>query len=666
MKSFLIGEFFIDVTRCRVSSGDYEVVLEPKVMDVLQFLYSRRGEVVSQQEIYTAVWPSTTFNPSSVQRCIALIRKALKEDTKNAKFLITHPKRGYCLEGEGADIVTSKKPVEIIKWLVIAIVIGAFSFLFFEDNTVAKKSYSKLTPITSNESNEHHLMISPSGDLIAFIRGDQQHQNIWLKDLKSESEIQLTHRASNYVGLGWNREGSALAFVENIDDKNTLSYLTIDKLTLQATNQNNLYLFPDGLASKGNLYWNNQNHIYFIEENNVSGGSEIAYFNLKDKSINKVFKTSIPESIVALALSNDGRRLAIGVSIGQNLYRLDMIELKTLETTTLTTVENNITSLSWHPKEDSILISNRKKIQLVNMAGKVSDIEFNNYRYISHAQFNQSGHEILMILSNVDFDILYSSIENFEYQTPLINSAALDFNPVFSPDSKRFIFESHRSGNKQLYLHENGQQRMIFSNPNNEELFGAIWATDGAEVIAASKNKLFRINVQTASFVEIQHKYEPFYLRDHFNKQNALLVSYRIGENVVPAKLNLDTMELTTYTCAGESITCYSMALDQQDNIYFTNDQELFKINSELKPERLWRSDWENTNILRISNNSILLNLSSDKHYKVSSISIENGDIETIYEGQKLATDLTNVSPDLAHYLFLSKPNFHSELVRLK
>ena len=87
MKRFQIGNFDIDVSRCRISSGDYEIILEPKVMDVLHYLYQYKGQVVSQEQIFSVVWPSSTFNPSSVQRCIALLRKALKEDSKNQNGL---------------------------------------------------------------------------------------------------------------------------------------------------------------------------------------------------------------------------------------------------------------------------------------------------------------------------------------------------------------------------------------------------------------------------------------------------------------------------------------------------------------------------------------------------------------------------------------------------
>lgn len=52
MKRFQVGIYSVDVSRCKISTDDYEVIVEPKVIDVLKFLYLHRENVVSQQEIF--------------------------------------------------------------------------------------------------------------------------------------------------------------------------------------------------------------------------------------------------------------------------------------------------------------------------------------------------------------------------------------------------------------------------------------------------------------------------------------------------------------------------------------------------------------------------------------------------------------------------------------
>ena len=47
---------------------------------------------------------------------------------------------------------------------------------------------------------------------------------------------------------------------------------------------------------------------------------------------------------------------------------------------------------------------------------------------------------------------------------------------------------------------------MVFSNPNNEELFGVVWTPDGTEVITASKDKLFKVNVIKVNIINQKPK----------------------------------------------------------------------------------------------------------------------------------------------------------------
>ena len=93
-----MGEWRVDVTRCQITSVGKTRTLEPKVMDVLQYLARHQGKVLSQEQIYSAIWPHSIFTPGSLQRCIRLLRIAFGEDAHNAKYIVTHPKRGYSLE----------------------------------------------------------------------------------------------------------------------------------------------------------------------------------------------------------------------------------------------------------------------------------------------------------------------------------------------------------------------------------------------------------------------------------------------------------------------------------------------------------------------------------------------------------------------------------------
>ena len=53
---FRIAGWTVDPAACRITNEDEEIRLEPKVMQVLEYLAARHGQVVSRQELEDSVW----------------------------------------------------------------------------------------------------------------------------------------------------------------------------------------------------------------------------------------------------------------------------------------------------------------------------------------------------------------------------------------------------------------------------------------------------------------------------------------------------------------------------------------------------------------------------------------------------------------------------------
>ena len=70
--------------------------LQPQPAAVLALLASRRGELVSREEIRRAVWPDTAVEADEgINFCIRQVRAALGESAGRPRFVETLPKRGY-------------------------------------------------------------------------------------------------------------------------------------------------------------------------------------------------------------------------------------------------------------------------------------------------------------------------------------------------------------------------------------------------------------------------------------------------------------------------------------------------------------------------------------------------------------------------------------------
>ena len=78
---------------------DKEIDLTPIEFDILLYLASKKGEVVSSEELFEKVWKEKYLdNNNTVMVHIRRIREKLKEDTKNPKYIKTVWGVGYKIE----------------------------------------------------------------------------------------------------------------------------------------------------------------------------------------------------------------------------------------------------------------------------------------------------------------------------------------------------------------------------------------------------------------------------------------------------------------------------------------------------------------------------------------------------------------------------------------
>ena len=96
------SEFVLDTAMRQLVRGGTRVHLEPKALELLEFLIARRPEAVSKIEIQRALWPDTFVSESSLTGLMAQVRKALADGRRQERFLRTVHGYGYAFIGEVA------------------------------------------------------------------------------------------------------------------------------------------------------------------------------------------------------------------------------------------------------------------------------------------------------------------------------------------------------------------------------------------------------------------------------------------------------------------------------------------------------------------------------------------------------------------------------------
>jgi formylglycine-generating enzyme required for sulfatase activity len=95
-------KFSLDLARGSLRAGDQDIELRPKAFEVLKYLATNAGHLVTKQELYDAVWPNVTVSDDSIAQCIRELRGKLADDDHS--LIKTVSRRGYLLD---ATVTTS-------------------------------------------------------------------------------------------------------------------------------------------------------------------------------------------------------------------------------------------------------------------------------------------------------------------------------------------------------------------------------------------------------------------------------------------------------------------------------------------------------------------------------------------------------------------------------
>src|SRR4029079_17975837 len=98
------GEFLLDSDARQLSRGGRDVRLSPKAFDLLCALLAHRPDVLSKNDLLTAIWPDTFVVEANLNVVVGEIRKALGDDRQAPRFIRTVHGVGYAFCGQAVAV----------------------------------------------------------------------------------------------------------------------------------------------------------------------------------------------------------------------------------------------------------------------------------------------------------------------------------------------------------------------------------------------------------------------------------------------------------------------------------------------------------------------------------------------------------------------------------
>lgn len=93
---YVCGEYRIDLLRRRLYLNEEPLTVTARAFDVLVELIECAGELVSKDELMSAVWADAIVEENNLTQQISALRKIFNERAGDHRYIVTVPGRGYC------------------------------------------------------------------------------------------------------------------------------------------------------------------------------------------------------------------------------------------------------------------------------------------------------------------------------------------------------------------------------------------------------------------------------------------------------------------------------------------------------------------------------------------------------------------------------------------
>lgn len=92
---YRFGEFELDLDNFQLSCHQETVEIEPKIFDLLRYMVSNQGRVISRAELFESIWPGQVVSEASLNNLIKSTRKAVNDNGEKQSVIKTVHGRGF-------------------------------------------------------------------------------------------------------------------------------------------------------------------------------------------------------------------------------------------------------------------------------------------------------------------------------------------------------------------------------------------------------------------------------------------------------------------------------------------------------------------------------------------------------------------------------------------
>jgi len=514
-------------TRLRVPNQSFQV---------LALLLERPGQLVTREEFRQKLWPSDTFveYDQGLNAAVNRLRDALGDSADKPRYIETLPRRGYRFVGQAAVVsnnheeshsvpgsssfrtadrpvaaaaplsatphqpgetgevssrkFASKLRITVIILLLIALVAAAVIMLRKRSRPPDFSSV-KVTPFTSLPGQEISPTFSPDGSQVAFAWSSNLEQgfDLYVKTMGSERMIKLTNHPAHWISAAWSPDGAQIAF------------------SRWAHDGSGIFLIPALGGPERKLADANFWYEPFMQISWSADAKSLAYWSTGDQGSRilllpldtlrpRILNADLPcWDMASPSFSSDGTKLAFVCTSSVAVYDIYELPVSGGSPRRLTSMMGDFRGLAWSGDGTRIIFSNDAgeggSLWQVDLNGRVLKLPFGEQG--SNPSVASRSDRLAYVRGSKTVDIWrldLSAPHPENSATKLIYSTRLQRVPQYSPDGKKIVFESDRSGTHEIWMADaDGSNLVRLTSFNGPQTGSPSWCSDGQRIAFDSR-----------------------------------------------------------------------------------------------------------------------------------------------------------------------------------
>jgi len=228
------GAFEFDVRAGELRKRGMRIKLREQPIQILEMLVANPGEVVLREEIRLRLWPdnTTVAFDQAINVAILRLRSALGESADQPRYIETVARRGYRFKGDvesvgrqtEEDVANpAQRAVPIppagtarrwlaVAWLVVPLLIAGAWIVRQGDRPSGPPP--RVVPLTSYQGSETWPSFSPDGRQVAFSWNgpNRDNRHIYVKVIGETGALRITGDPADDVCPAWSPDGKWIAF----------------------------------------------------------------------------------------------------------------------------------------------------------------------------------------------------------------------------------------------------------------------------------------------------------------------------------------------------------------------------------------------------------------------------------------------------------------------